>query len=193
MREIMVEIMSLLLTIERQQTDFLHSIGNSRITLQFGIHFSSKTMPDLRPKWAKSMSVFRPKRRKTLPVNTLGAAHTYTGLYMGVTRPGRFCYLIFGSLCYLKRKLLGSIYRWLFPDKWSCSCSINSKCGAIICNVEASFLDFNSAPNDLTPKKPWMKSQRADTSTSMNNPYNYPFESYGLNLDGSSAHGILSA
>ena len=98
-------------------------------------------------------------------------------IYMGVTSPGTFCYLIFGSLCYLKRKLLGSIYRRLFPEKWSCSCSINSKCGAIICNVEASFLDFNSAPNDLTPKKPWMKSQRADTSTSMNNPYNCPFES----------------
>ena len=33
-----------------------------------------KAIPDSRPKWAKSIPVFRPKRPKTL---SLGAAHTY--------------------------------------------------------------------------------------------------------------------
>ena len=35
----------------------------------------SKTIPDSRPKWAKCIPVFTPKRPKTLPS---GAAHTYT-------------------------------------------------------------------------------------------------------------------
>ena len=129
--------------IERQQQDFLNSTGNSHITLQFRIHLelkrqirsytpvvSSKIIPDSRPKWEKSIPVFKPKRRKkTYPFMRWGATYlSYLySLYKGVTPPGRFYYLIFGCLCYLKRKLLGAIYRRLFPEKWSCSCSINSK------------------------------------------------------------------
>ena len=62
-------------------------------------------------------------------------------------------------------------------------------------NVEVPFLDLSSTPKGFTPKTPRVKSQRPDTSTSMNNPYNCPFESQGLkiNLDGLSAPGILSA
>ena len=39
----------------------------------------SKTIPDSRPKWAKSVPAFRPKRRKKPPAKTLPdrAAHTY--------------------------------------------------------------------------------------------------------------------
>ena len=35
-------------------------------------------------------------------------------------------------------------------------------------NVEVSFLDLSSKPKGFTPKKPRVKSQRPDTSTSMN-------------------------
>ena len=39
----------------------------------------SKTIPDSRPKWAKSITAFRPKQRKKPPAKTLPAraAHTY--------------------------------------------------------------------------------------------------------------------
>ena len=44
-------------------------------------------------------------------------------------------------------------------------------------NVEVSFLDLSSTPKGFTPKKPRVKSQHPDTSSSMNNPYNCPFKS----------------
>ena len=44
-----------------------------------------KTIPDFRPKWSKSISVFRPKRLKT---HTLwGGTYEYS-FYRGVSRPG---------------------------------------------------------------------------------------------------------
>ena len=52
--------LSLLIAIETINT-FTHSV------------VSSKTIPDTRPKWAKFIPVFRPKRRKNLPER---AAHT---------------------------------------------------------------------------------------------------------------------
>ena len=68
--------LSSLLRLERQQKDFLKPIMN-RILFLFLIHLelkrqirsytpvvSSKTIPDSRPKWAKSISVFGQKRRK---------------------------------------------------------------------------------------------------------------------------------
>ena len=59
--------LSLLIGIETINT-FTHSV------------VSSKTIPDTRPKWAKFIPAFRPKRRKNLPD---GAAHTmaYIGEY----------------------------------------------------------------------------------------------------------------
>ena len=143
--------------IERQQKGFLNSIGNSQITLQFRIHLELKrqirtytpfsfleNIPDFGPKWAKSIPVFRPKRPKPylFLLKYVGGGTYLYGLYKRVTPPGRFCYLIFGSLCYLKRKLLGSIYHRLLPEKWSCSCSINSKCYTIICKRRGLFSLF---------------------------------------------------
>ena len=68
----------LLVWLERQQKDFLKFISNSHFKgFFFLIHFGtnrqicsyttvapSKTIPDSRPNWAKSIPVFRPKRRK---------------------------------------------------------------------------------------------------------------------------------
>ena len=52
---------------------------------KFSYHGSvgpSKTIPDSRPKWAKSIPVFRPKRLK---IHTLwGGTYRYHGLYKGV-------------------------------------------------------------------------------------------------------------
>ena len=49
----------------------------------------SKTIPDSRPKWAKSVTVFRPKRAKTL---LDGAAHTYMAYIRKYPPPpGRNC------------------------------------------------------------------------------------------------------
>ena len=45
-----------------------------------------KTTPDSRPKWAKFIPVFSPKRHKNLPN---GAAHTYMA-YMREYPPGKF-------------------------------------------------------------------------------------------------------
>ena len=65
---------------ERQQKDFLKFISNSHIILWFYFSFirnqsvnifikhhrvsPSKTISDFRPKWAKPITVFKPKRRK---------------------------------------------------------------------------------------------------------------------------------
>ena len=64
---------------ERQQKDFLKFISNSHIILWFHLLFirnqsvnmfihhrvsRSKTIPDFRLKWAKSITAFKPKRRK---------------------------------------------------------------------------------------------------------------------------------
>ena len=71
-----------------QTKKFVKSISNSHISLSFlltintFIHSSrcrsslKKTIPDSRPKQAKSTPVFRPKRRKNSPD---GAAHTFLG------------------------------------------------------------------------------------------------------------------
>ena len=73
---------------------FLKSISNSHIMGSYVIHLEpidnyvlyttvapSKTIPDSRPKWAKSLTVFRPKRRKNL---TLWGGTYLNGLYNGV-------------------------------------------------------------------------------------------------------------
>ena len=51
-----------------------YSFGIETISTFIHSVVPSKTIPDFRPKWAKSVTVFRPKRAKTLPD---GAAHTY--------------------------------------------------------------------------------------------------------------------
>ena len=79
------------------QKDFLKSVRNLHISLlvsySFGIEtiiclyspvVSSKTILDPKPKWAKSIPVFRPKRRKNHTL--LGGTDLY-GLYKGVS-PG---------------------------------------------------------------------------------------------------------
>ena len=47
-------------------------------TIYTFIHYvaPSKTIPDSRPKWAKCIPVFRPKRRKNTTGSSDGAAHT---------------------------------------------------------------------------------------------------------------------
>ena len=40
---------------------------------------SSKTIPDSKPKWTKSILVFRPKRENHTRAIPCGAAHTYMG------------------------------------------------------------------------------------------------------------------
>ena len=49
------------------------------------LRVSSRTVPDSRPKWAKSLPVFRPKRSKN---HTLWDGTYIYGLYMGVPPPG---------------------------------------------------------------------------------------------------------
>ena len=76
--------MSLLLRLERQQKISKKFISSSNITLSLlGIETAntfihpvvpSKTIPDSRSKWEKSLPVLRPKGRKTIP---FGAAYTY--------------------------------------------------------------------------------------------------------------------
>ena len=44
------------------------------------VHTPSKTIPDSRPKWANSVTVFTPKRRKN---HTLGGARYLYGLSKG--------------------------------------------------------------------------------------------------------------
>ena len=75
-----------LLTFERKQNNYSNpfririflflSYSSGIETISTCIHsvVPSKTQPDSRPKWAKCIPVFRPKRAKTLPD---GAAHTY--------------------------------------------------------------------------------------------------------------------
>ena len=78
-----------LLRLERKQKKLFKSISNSHIFLflsySFGIEtintfipyvVLSKTIPDSRPKWAKCIPVFRPKRRKNTTRSSDGAAHT---------------------------------------------------------------------------------------------------------------------
>ena len=70
-------MLSLLSQISAQTQKFFKSISNSHISLQSFLliwsetintfirsRSSSKTIPDSRPKWAKCIPVFRPKRRK---------------------------------------------------------------------------------------------------------------------------------
>ena len=51
------------------------------------LRVSSRTVPDSRPKWTKSLPVFRPRRRKN---PTLWGGTYIFGLYMGVPRPPGF-------------------------------------------------------------------------------------------------------
>ena len=86
-----------LVRLKPQQKDFLKSISNSHITLSsysFGIdtlytliHNStgvpSQTISNPRPKWAKSIPIFRPKRCKNPTLWGDPYLHVY-GLYKGV-------------------------------------------------------------------------------------------------------------
>ena len=75
--EFLVGVCHRYLDYNASQKDFLKSVRNLHISLlasySFGIEtiicsyspvVSSKTISDPRPKWAKSIPVFRPKRRK---------------------------------------------------------------------------------------------------------------------------------
>ena len=105
-----------------------------------------------------------------------GDTYLYS-LYKGVTPPGRFCYLIFGCLCYLKMKLEGQFIADFSLRSGPVLVVLIVNETLSFANFEVSFLDFSSTPKGFTPKKPRVKSQHPDTSRSMNNPYNCPFES----------------
>ena len=89
-----------LLTFERKQNNYSNpfririflflSYSSGIETISTCIHsvVPSKTQPDSRPKWAKCIPVFRPKRAKTLPD---GAAHTYMAYIRKYPPPGRYC------------------------------------------------------------------------------------------------------
>ena len=62
-----------------------YSIGTSCQICSYTTVGPSKTIPDSRPKWAKSIPVFRPNRLK---IHTLwGGTYWYHGLYKGVYNP----------------------------------------------------------------------------------------------------------
>ena len=92
------KILSSLLRLERQQTRFLKihfelayfsfSLVHLKLKRQTRLYtpvVSSKTIPDSRPKWAKSIPVFRPKRRKN---HTLWGGTCLYSLYKRVHPPG---------------------------------------------------------------------------------------------------------
>ena len=58
-----------------------YSFEIERINTLLHARSSLETIPDSSPKWAKSISLFKPKRRKNP-----GAAHTYLA-YIGVYLP----------------------------------------------------------------------------------------------------------
>ena len=95
------KIMSSLLRLERKQKYssnpfririflFLsHSFGIETIRTFIYTHIvPAKTTPDSRPNWAKSISVFRPKRRKN--PTRWGGRYLY-GLYKGYPQGHRVC------------------------------------------------------------------------------------------------------
>ena len=81
----------------KNKKDFLKSISNSHISLFFYLIWNwnneyvytflrvpSRTVPDFRPKWAKSIPTFRPKRPKNPTL--WGGTYIY-GFYKGVPCP----------------------------------------------------------------------------------------------------------
>ena len=103
--DLWVEIMKSLLRLERKQK---HYSIPFRIRIFFFLSYSfgieamnrfrhslvpSKTISDPRPKWARGMTVFRPKRRKK-PYPIRGGTYL-NGLYKGVTPPGLHAFNLF--------------------------------------------------------------------------------------------------
>ena len=65
-----------------------YSIGTETINTFIHSVVPSKIIPNSRPKWAKCIPVFRPKRRKN--PTRWGGTYVY-GLYKGVLPPGPKC------------------------------------------------------------------------------------------------------